>query len=190
MNFNLSDEHEAFRLVVRDFAEKEIAPHAAMWDEKEIFPRRRRKNGRTWTFRFGLPEEWGGSDGDFVSLCVAIEELGRVDQSIGITLSAAVGLGANPLFRFGTPDQKQRWLPDLVAGKTLGAFGLTESDAGSDAGATRTTARLSGNKWIINGSKSFITNSGTPITSIITVTARTEDGISSFIIELNKRSDS
>lgn len=130
-----------------------------------------------------FPEEWGGGDGDFVSLCIAIEELGRVDQSIGITLSAAVGLGANPLFRFGTPDQKQRWLPDLVAGKTLGAFGLTESDAGSDAGATRTTARLSGNKWIINGSKSFITNSGTPITSIITVTARTEDGISSFIIE-------
>jgi alkylation response protein AidB-like acyl-CoA dehydrogenase len=184
MNFNLSDEHEAFRLVVRDFAEKEIAPHAAMWDEKEIFPLDAvAKMADLGLFGLVFPEEWGGSDGDFVSLCIAIEELGRVDQSIGITLSAGVGLGANPLFRFGTPDQKQRWLPDLVAGKTLGAFGLTEADAGSDAGATRTTARLSGNKWIINGSKSFITNSGTPITSIITVTARTEDGISSFIIE-------
>ena len=134
---------------------------------------------------FGLvfPEEWGGSGGDFVSLCIAIEELGRVDQSIGITLSAAVGLGANPLFRFGTADQKQRWLPDLVSGKTLGAFGLTEPDAGSDAGSTRTTARVEKGNWVINGAKSFITNSGTPITSIITVTALTDDGISSFIIE-------
>ena len=184
MNFNFSEEHEAFRLVVRDFAEKEIAPHAAMWDEKGIFPLDAvAKMAELGLFGLVFPEEWGGGGGDFISLCLAIEELGRIDQSIGITLSAGVGLGANPLFRFGTPDQKQRWLPDLVAGKTLGAFGLTEADAGSDAGATRTTARLSGNKWIINGSKSFITNSGTPITSIITVTARTEDGISSFIIE-------
>jgi len=134
---------------------------------------------------FGLvfPEEWGGGGGDFASLCVAIEEIGRIDQSMGITLSAGVGLGANPIFRFGTPDQQQRWLPDLVAGRTLGAFGLTEPDAGSDAGATRTRAERDGDTWVIRGSKAFITNSGTPITSIITVTARTEDGISSFVIE-------
>ncbi len=184
MNFDLSDEHEAFRLVVRDFAEKEIAPHAAKWDEEAIFPLDAvAKMAELGLFGLVFPEEWGGSGGDFVSLCIAIEELGRVDQSIGITLSAAVGLGANPLFRFGTADQKQRWLPDLVSGKTLGAFGLTEPDAGSDAGATRTTARVEKGNWVINGAKSFITNSGTPITSIITVTARTDDGISSFIIE-------
>lgn len=184
MNFNLSEEHEAFRLVVRDFAEKEIAPHAARWDEEHVFPLDAvAKMADLGLFGLVFPEEWGGSGGDFVSLCIAIEELGRVDQSMGITLSAGVGLGANPIFRFGTPDQKQRWLPDLVAGKTLGAFGLTEPDAGSDAGATRTKAHLDGSNWVINGTKAFITNSGTPITSIITVTARTDDGISSFVIE-------
>ena len=130
-----------------------------------------------------FPAEWGGGDGDFASLCIAIEEIGRVDQSIGITLSAGVGLGANPIFRFGTQDQKQRWLPDLVTGKALGAFGLTEPDAGSDAGATRTRARSEGDSWVIDGAKAFITNSGTPITSLITVTARTEDGISCFVVE-------
>ncbi len=133
---------------------------------------------------FGLvfPEEWGGSGGDFASLCVAIEEIGRIDQSMGITLSAAVGLGANPIFRFGTDEQRARWLPDLVAGRRLGAFGLTEPDAGSDAGATRTRARRDGGDWVIDGAKAFITNSGTAITSVITVTARTDDGISTFVI--------
>ena len=184
MNFDLSDEHEAFRLVVRDFAQEEIAPHAARWDEEHVFPLDAvAKMADLGLFGLVFPEEWGGGGGDFVSLCIAIEELGRVDQSMGITLSAGVGLGANPIFRFGTPDQQQRWLPDLVAGKTLGAFGLTEPDAGSDAGATRTTAHLDGSNWVINGTKSFITNSGTPITSIITVTARTDAGISSFVIE-------
>ena len=128
-------------------------------------------------------ERWGGGDGDFASLCIAIEEIGRIDQSMGITLSAGVGLGANPIFRFGTEVQQHRWLPDLVAGRSLGAFGLTETDAGSDAGATRTTARFEDDSWVINGSKAFITNSGTEITSIITVTARTDDGISTFVIE-------
>ena len=138
MNFNFSEEHEAFRLVVRDFAEKEIAPHAAVWDEKGIFPLDAvAKMAELGLFGLVFPEEWGGGGGDFISLCIAIEELGRVDQSIGITLSAGVGLGANPLFRFGTPDQKQRWLPDLVAGKKLGAFGLTEADAGSGGSAWR-----------------------------------------------------
>ena len=118
------------------------------------------------------PEEYGGA-GDFTSLCVAIEEIGRVDQSLGITLEAGLGLGANPIARFGTPEQKERWLPDLLAGRTLAAFGLTEAEAGSDASATRTRAELVDGSWVINGSKQFITNSGTAITSVITVTAVT-----------------
>jgi butyryl-CoA dehydrogenase len=184
MDFDLSPEHEAFRKVVRDFAESEIAPHAARWDEEHTFPLDTvNAMGDLGLFGLVFPAEWGGSDGDFASLCIAIEEIGRVDQSMGITLSAGVGLGANPIFRFGTQDQKQRWLPDLVAGHALGAFGLTEPDAGSDAGATRTRARRDGDNWVIDGTKSFITNSGTPITSIITVTARTDDGVSTFVVE-------
>jgi butyryl-CoA dehydrogenase len=126
---------------------------------------------------FGLPfpEEYGGSGADFTTLCIAIEELGRVDSSMAITLEAGVGLGANPIFAYGTEEQRQRWLPDLCAGRALGAFGLTEPDGGSDAGATRTRAVLDEDKgeWVIDGQKAFITNSGTPITSIITITART-----------------
>ncbi len=184
MDFDLSPEHEAFRKVVRDFAESEIAPHAARWDEEHTFPLDTVKAmGDLGLFGLVFPAEWGGGDGDFASLCIAIEEIGRVDQSMGITLSAGVGLGANPIFRFGTQDQKQRWLPDLVAGHALGAFGLTEPDAGSDAGATRTCARRDADNWVIDGAKSFITNSGTPITSIITVTARTDDGVSTFVVE-------
>jgi short/branched chain acyl-CoA dehydrogenase len=184
MDFDQSPEHEAFRKVVRDFAESEIAPHAAQWDEDHTFPLETVKAmGDLGLFGLVFPAEWGGGDGDFASLCIAIEEIGRVDQSMGITLSAGVGLGANPIFRFGTEDQKQRWLPDLVAGRALGAFGLTEPDAGSDAGATRTSARRVGDNWVIDGTKAFITNSGTPITSIITVTARTDDGISTLVVE-------
>src|SRR6185312_7848320 len=124
---------------------------------------------------FGLtaPEEYGGGGGDFTSLCVAIEEIGRVDQSIGITLEAGVGLGINPILTFGSTEQKQQWLPDLVAGRTLAGFGLTEPEAGSDAGATRTKAELVDGQRVINGAKAFITNSGTSITSCVTVTART-----------------
>ena len=185
MNFDLSPEHEAFRKVVRDFAEREIAPHAAKWDEDHTFPLETVKAmGDLGLFGLVFPGEWGGGDGDFASLCIAIEEIGRIDQSVGITLSAGVGLGANPIFRFGTDDQKQRWLPDLVAGRALGAFGLTEPDAGSDANATRTRARRDGDHWVIDGAKAFITNSGTPITTIITVTARTDDGISTFVVEV------
>jgi alkylation response protein AidB-like acyl-CoA dehydrogenase len=183
MSWELSEEHEMFRKVVRDFAEAEIAPHAAQWDRDHYFPVEVvRAMGDLGFFGLIFPERWGGSDGDFASLCVAIEELGRVDQSMGITLSAGVGLGANPIFQFGTEDQQARWLPDLVAGRTLGAFGLTEADGGSDAGATRTKAQRHGDEWVINGSKAFITNSGTPITSIVTVTARTEEGISTFVV--------
>jgi len=172
--FELSKDHEDFRAVVREFAEAEVAPHIARWDREEHFPVDLiPKMGDLGLFGLVVPEEFGGADGDFTSLCVAIEELGRVDQSIGITLSAGVGLGINPILTYGSQEQKERWLPDLVSGRALAAFGLTESEAGSDAGATRTRARLEGGEWVVNGSKAFITNSGTELTSVVTVTART-----------------
>jgi short-chain 2-methylacyl-CoA dehydrogenase len=181
--WELSDEHEAFRRVVRDFAEAEIEPHAAQWDLDHHFPTDVvRAMGDLGLFGLVFPEKWGGADGDFTSLCVAIEEIGRIDQSMGITLSAGVGLGANPIHQFGTEEQQATWLPDLVAGRALGAFGLTEPDGGSDAGATRTRARLDGDGWVIDGSKAFITNCGSTMTSIVTVTARTDDGISAFVV--------
>ena len=126
MDFDLSDEHEAFRRVVRDFAQAEVAPHAEQWDRDHVFPIDVvRAMADLGLFGLVFPEQWGGSGADFTTLCVAIEELGRVDQSVGITLSAGVGLGTNPIFQFGTDDQHQRWLPDLVSGRALGAFGLT-----------------------------------------------------------------
>jgi butyryl-CoA dehydrogenase len=171
------------RAMVREFAAQEIAPHAAQWDRDHHFPVDVvRKMGELGLFGIVFPEQYGGADGDFASLCVAIEELGRVDQSMGITLSAGVGLGANPIFQFGNDEQKQQWLPDLVAGRAIGGFGLTEPDGGSDAGATRTRAIRDGDAWVINGAKAFITNCGTSITSLTTVTARTDDGISTFIV--------
>jgi butyryl-CoA dehydrogenase len=182
MSFELSEDHEQFRRSVRDFAEKEIAPHAAQWDRDHHFPVDVvHKMGQLGLFGLTSPEEYGGAgeDGDFTSLCVAIEEIGRVDQSLGITLQAGVGLGINPILTYGTEEQKQTWLPDLVAGDTLAGFGLTEPGAGSDAGATRTKAELDNGEWVVNGSKQFITNSGSEITSLVTATARTgtrEDG--------------
>jgi len=177
MTFELSKDHEDFRRVVREFAEAEVAPHAEQWDADHHFPVHLVPTmGELGLFGLVAPEEYGGAgteEGAFTSLCVAIEELGRVDQSIGITLSAGVGLGINPILTFGSTAQKERWLPDLVAGKALAAFGLTEPDAGSDAGATRTRAVLDGDEWVVDGSKAFITNSGTDITSVVTVTART-----------------
>ncbi|HEX8082612.1 MAG TPA: acyl-CoA dehydrogenase family protein [Jatrophihabitans sp.] len=174
MSFELSADHEVFRKVVRDFAESEVAPHVAKWDREHYFPVELiPKMGELGLFGLVVPEEYGGAGADFTSLCVAIEELGRVDQSIGITLSAGVGLGINPILSFGSDEQKQRWLPDLVAGRTLAGFGLTEPEAGSDAGATRTRAELVDGEWVINGAKAFITNSGSSITSLVTVTART-----------------
>src|SRR3954464_10969260 len=166
MSFELTPEHEAFRRSIRDFAEKEIAPNVAAWDKAHHFPVDLvRTMGELGLFGLTAPEEYGGAgeDGDFTSLCVAIEELGRVDQSIGITLEAAVGLGINPILTYGTDEQKQRWLPDLVAGRALAGFGLTEPDAGSDASATKTRAVLADGQWTINGAKAFITNSGTAI---------------------------
>jgi short-chain 2-methylacyl-CoA dehydrogenase len=176
MTYELSREHEEFRRTVRDFAEAEIAPHAARWDREHHFPVDVvQKMGALGLFGLTAPEEFGGAgeDGDFTSLCVAIEEIGRVDQSMGITLEAAVGLGINPILTYGTAEQQQTWLPDLVAGTALAGFGLTEPGAGSDAGATRTKAVLENGEWVVNGAKQFITNSGSDITSLVTVTART-----------------
>ncbi|MGL5908535.1 MAG: acyl-CoA dehydrogenase family protein [Phycicoccus sp.] len=177
--FELSQDHEEFRAVVREFAADAVEPHVAKWDRDHCFPAELvPEMGGLGLFGLVVPEQYGGSleaseGGAFTSLCVAIEELGRVDQSIGITLSAGVGLGINPILTYGSDAQKERWLPDLVSGRALAGFGLTEPDAGSDAGATRTRAVLDGDHWVVDGAKAFITNSGTPITSVVTVTART-----------------
>jgi butyryl-CoA dehydrogenase len=184
MNFSFTEEHIALRTMMREFARSRIAPFAEQWDIEHHFPVDAvSEMGDLGLFGITADEEWGGAGGDFTSLCIAIEELSRVDQSMGITLEAAVGLGINPIHEFGSPEQKQRWLPDLVAGRTLAGFGLTEPDAGSDAGATATKADLEGDEWVINGSKAFITNSGTDITSLVTITARTgPDEISTIIV--------
>ncbi len=182
-----TEEQEAFRQVVRDFASREIAPHAADWDRDHIFPTDTvRAMGDLGLFGLVFPEEYGGGNADFTTLCIAIEEIGRADQSMGITLEAGVSLGARPIFEYGTESQKQQHLPDLVAGRALAGFGLTEPGGGSDAGATQTRAVLDRSEgapeWVINGAKTFITNSGTDITSLVTVTARTDDGISTIIV--------
>ena len=180
----LSEEHEALRTVVRDFADTELEPKAAQWDRDAVFPVDAvRAMGEMGLFGIPFPEPYG-QGGDLTGLCVAIEEIARVDQSLAITLEAGVGLGANPIARFGSEEQKDRWLPDLCTGRALGAFGLTEPDGGSDAASTRTRAELdaTGELWIVNGEKSFITNSGTPITALVTVTARTDPHEISAII--------
>jgi butyryl-CoA dehydrogenase len=184
VEFALSEEHKAFRRVVREFAEAEIAPHAEEWDRTHVFPVETvHRMGDLGLFGLPFPAQYGGSDADLLTLCLAIEEIARVDSSMAITLEAAVGLGANPIFHFGTEEQKQRWLPDLTSGRALAAFGLTEPNAGSDAGATHTRAERDGDEWVINGTKAFITNSGTEITSLITVTTRTgPEEISSIIV--------
>ena len=181
MSFALSEDHESFRKVVRDFAEKALQPNIERW-EREVggLPTEAVK-GMAELGLFGLTasEEYGGAGADLTTLCVAIEEIGRVDQSLGITLEAAVGLGINPIATYGTDEQKAQWLPDLVAGRALAGFGLTEPEAGSDAGGTRTKAVLENGEWVVDGAKAFITNSGHELTSVVTVTARTgtnEDG--------------
>ncbi len=174
MSFSLSPEHEAFRRVVRDFASTRIAPHIAEWDKQHHFPVDVIKDmGELGLFGLTAPEEFGGSGGDFTSLCVAIEEISRVDQAMGITLEAGVGLGINPILTYGSQEQKEQWLPDLVAGQKLAGFGLTEPGGGSDAGATATRAEVRDGEWVINGAKQFITNSGSDITSVVTATACT-----------------
>ncbi len=185
MDLDFSDEQESFRKVVRDFAESEIAPHAEQWDRDHTFPVATvRAMGDLGLFGLPFPEEYGGSGSDFTTMCLVIEELARVDSSMAVTVEAGVGLGANPIYQFGTEHQRQRWLPDLCAGRALGAFGLTEPDAGSDAGATRTKAQRdpATDEWVIDGSKAFITNSGTPITSVVTLTARAPEGICAILV--------
>jgi short/branched chain acyl-CoA dehydrogenase len=177
MDFTLSEEHEALRATVEDFARKEVAPVIGELYERGEFPYELvARMGAMGLFGLPIDEEHGGMGGDYFALCLALEELARVDSSVAITLEAGVSLGAMPIHRFGTPEQKRRWLPALAAGERLGAFGLTEPGGGSDAGATRTTARLDGDEWVINGSKAFITNAGTDITSLVTVTAITGPG--------------
>ncbi|WP_280274649.1 acyl-CoA dehydrogenase family protein [Nocardia wallacei] len=170
----LPDEYRDLALTVREFARQVVAPVAAKHDAEHSFPYAV-VAGMAEMGLFGLPfpEEYGGMGGDYFALCLALEELGKVDQSVAITLEAGVSLGAMPIYRFGNDKQKQEWLPQLTSGRALAGFGLTEPGAGSDAGGTRTTAVLDGDDWIINGSKQFITNSGTDITRLVTVTAVT-----------------
>jgi short-chain 2-methylacyl-CoA dehydrogenase len=185
MHVELTDEQEALRHVVREFAAAEIAPHAADWDRDHSFPVDVvQQMGELGLFGIPFPEQYGGGGSDLTTLCVAIEEIARFDQSLAVTLEAGVGLGAGPIYRFGTEEQRQEWLPDLCAGRTLAGFGLTEPDGGSDAQATRTKAVLDegAGEWVIDGEKAFITNSGTPITSLVTVTARTGPGEVSTIL--------
>ncbi len=170
----LPDEYQQLAKTVRDFAREVVAPVAAKHDAEHSFPYEV-VAGMADMGLFGLPfpEEYGGMGGDYFALCLALEELGKVDQSVAITLEGGVSLGAMPVYRFGTEAQKQEWLPLLTSGSALGAFGLTEAGGGTDAGATKTTARLDDGHWVINGSKQFITNSGTDITKLVTVTAVT-----------------
>jgi short/branched chain acyl-CoA dehydrogenase len=188
---HLPDELESLRRTVEEFAHDVVAPKIGDFYERDEFPYDIvRQMGEMGLFGLPFPEEHGGMGGDYFALCLVLEELARVDSSVAITLEAGVSLGAMPIFRFGTEEQKAQWLPRLCTGQVLGAFGLTEPGGGSDAGATLTTAKLSedGSEWVINGTKAFITNSGTDITGLVTVTAVTgvdDDGrkeISSIIV--------
>ncbi|MCI0384440.1 acyl-CoA dehydrogenase family protein [Streptomyces sp. CNQ085] len=189
LDHRLSPEHEELRRTVQEFAHDVIAPKIGEFYENHEFPYEIvREMGRMGLFGLPFPESYGGMGGDYLALCLVLEELARVDSSVAITLEAAVSLGAMPVYRFGTEEQKRRWLPKLCSGEMLGAFGLTEPDCGSDAGGTRTTAARDGDEWVINGTKCFITNSGTDITGLVTVTAVTGRGpdgrpeISSIIV--------
>jgi short/branched chain acyl-CoA dehydrogenase len=184
MDFVLSREQEAFRQTVRDFAEKVIGPRAEEMDETGDFPVDIvLQMGELGLFGLPFPETYGGAGADFTTLCIAIEELARIDSSMAITLEAGVGLGAMPLYLFGSEEQKQRWLVPLARGEKIAGFGLTEPEAGSDSGNTKTTGDLLDGEWIINGTKAFITNAGTPISQHVTITARTgPDEISNIIV--------
>ncbi|GIE96404.1 acyl-CoA dehydrogenase family protein [Paractinoplanes rishiriensis] len=176
VDFRLDDEQDALRATVRDFAREQIAPVIAEHYESKTFPYDViRQMGKMGLFGLPFPEEFGGMGGDYFALCIALEELARVDSSVAVTLEAAVSLGAMPIYRFGSPEQKERWLPRLTSGEALAAFGLTEPGSGSDAAAIGTRAVLdeSTGEWVINGTKAFITNSGTDITCLVTVMAAT-----------------
>lgn len=176
VDHRLDPEHEELRKTVEQFARESVAPVIGDYYERDAFPYELVAGlGRMGLFGLPFPEEYGGMGGDYLALALALEELARVDSSVAITLEAGVGLGMMPIYRFGSEAQKQQWLPRLCAGEILGAFGLTEPGSGSDAAALRTTARLDGGEWVINGTKAFITNSGTDITGLVTVTAVTGD---------------
>jgi short/branched chain acyl-CoA dehydrogenase len=184
MDFDLTQEQRDFQQAVRTFAEDVVAPQAEEADRTETLPLDVvRAMGELGLFGLPFPETYGGLDGDFVTFCLCLEELARVDSSVAITLEAAVGLGANPIFRFGTEEQKQEWLVPMCRGQVIGAYALTEASGGSDASSLRTTARLEGGEWVVNGSKAFITNSGTPLSKVCTVGAQSGvDEISAILV--------
>jgi len=185
MDFDLSDDHELIRRTVRDFAEGEVAPVAEELDRTKRFPYEIvRQLGDLNLMGIPFPERYGGAGGDTLAYSIAVEELTRVDSSVGITMCAHTSLGTQPIYLFGTEEQKQRYLPDLLAGRKLAAFGLTEPEAGSDAGNTKTRAREDDGEWVIDGAKQFITNAGTDISGHVAITAVTgEDEISNLIVE-------
>jgi short-chain 2-methylacyl-CoA dehydrogenase len=184
MHFDLTEEQAQIRRLVRDFAHGEVRPVAEELDSEKRFPYEIvAKLGELGLMGIPYPEEYGGGGADTLSYAIAIEELARVDSSVAITVAAHTSLGTWPLYAFGSDDQKAEWLPRLCSGERLGAFGLTEPEAGSDAGNTRTRAELDGDEWVINGAKQFITNSGTNISGFVTITARTgEDEISNLLV--------
>ena len=186
MDFELSDDHRLLRDTVRDFARGEVAPVAEGLDREKRFPYEIvRRLGELDLMGIPFPESYGGAGGDSLTYALAVEELARIDSSVAITLCAHTSLGTQPLYLFGSEAQKQEWLPRLASGEALAAFGLTEANAGSDAGATRTRAELRDGSWIVNGSKMFITNAGTDITACVTITALTGDGEISNIVVPN-----
>jgi short-chain 2-methylacyl-CoA dehydrogenase len=184
VNLDLSEEQELLRRTVREFAEERIAPVAEELDREHRFPYEIvAELAELGLMGIPIPEEYGGAGGDTLSYTLAIEELTRIDSSVAITVAAHTSLGTMPIFLFGTEEQKREWLPELASGKKLAAFGLTEPDAGSDAGATRTTAELRAGTWVVNGSKIFITNAGTDISGCVSITAKTGDEeISNLIV--------
>lgn len=184
MNFDLSDDHELLRRTVRDFAETQIAPVAEELDREKRIPYDIiAKLGALNLMGIPFPEEYGGAGGDTLAYALTVEELTRIDSSVAITLCAHTSLGTQPVYLFGTEEQKRDWMPRLCSGEILGAFGLTEAEAGSDAANIRTRARLDGDEWVIDGAKQFITNAGTDISGLVTITALTGDGeISNFLV--------
>ncbi len=184
MNFDVEREHKLVRDTVREFALEKIAPVAEELDREKRFPYELvAELAELGLMGMTIPESYGGGGTDTLSYAIAIEELTRIDSSVAITVAAHHSLGTLPIYYFGTEEQRRQWLPDLASGKALAAFGLTEANAGSDAGATRTTATLDGGEWVVDGSKIFITNAGTDITACVTITAVTGEGeISNIII--------
>ena len=184
MDFELGDEHRLIQRTVRDFATGEVAPVAEELDREKRFPYEIvRKLADLNLMGIPVPQEYGGGGGDSLAYALAVEELTRVDSSVAITLCAHTSLGTQPIYLFGSDAQKEEWLPRLTSGEILGAFGLTEPEAGSDAGNVRTKARLDGGEWVIDGAKQFITNAGTEISGVVCITARTgEDEISNLIV--------